>query len=255
MGRCYSPGFGDMADSFDSLFEDVERLTELEGEALDRILSKYGVQSVLDCACGTGIQSIGLAESGYRVSASDISRKMVDLLGDKASRRGIEIEVKCADFRDLRPWGEACFDAVICSGNSLTLVPRSEEVVPALKSMVRVTKSPGGVGIVGLHNYDKLRREGKQLLVRRADIQATTPELLLDLRSFGADRVEITYMTIRFLANRWRVKTRAKSYLCLSAEDLRRAMLDAGYRKVYLLDISGQRPFQDDEWVLAVGTT
>lgn len=255
MPRHWCASFDDMALDFDYLFEDLENLTNLEALSLDRILRQYGVHSVLDCACGTGIQSIGLARKGYRVFASDISFKMLEQLQEKARPEQLTIETKRADFRNLKPWKSAKFDAVICTGNSLTLVPRHEDILCALTSMIQVTRAPDGVLIVGLHNYLKLKQEGENLLVRRVAVGDGSAELILDLRRFEPEKVQITYMFIRLINERWHLKTHTKSYICLSADELRDAMLSAGCCSVRLLDISGQREFQGDEWVLAVGET
>jgi ubiquinone/menaquinone biosynthesis C-methylase UbiE len=244
-----------MATDFDSLFDNVDNLSKLEALSLDALLSQYGVHTVLDCACGTGIQSIGLAQMGYQVFASDISRSMLERLKEKARTRQLSIEIRRSDFRNLRAWKDMRFDAVICCGNSLTLVPRVEDILRSLRSMVRVLKTPGGVSIIGLHNYPKLKREGKILLVRRAIVDNNRAELVLDVRRFGIERVWVTHMFIRWNFKGWRLKTYTKSYICLSADELRDNMFRAGFHKVRLFDIFGQREFEDDEWLLAVGET
>lgn len=245
--------FEDMVSDFDRLFEDVDNLTYLEALSLDSILRQYGVRSVLDCACGTGIQSIGLAQMGYQVFASDISKGMLERLQEKARAKQLSIETKRADFRNLKPWEGTKFDAVICCGNSLTLVPHVEDILRSLKSMLRVLKTPGGIGIIGLHNYPRLKQEGKFLFVRKVVVTNNQPELVLDVRIFEADRVQITHMFIRHGPRGWRLKTYTKSYICLSADELRDIMVRAGFRNVKLFDMFGQREFEDDEWLLAVG--
>jgi ubiquinone/menaquinone biosynthesis C-methylase UbiE len=255
MPRHCRASFEDIARDFDHLFENVDELTRLEALSLDHILKQYGVHSVLDCACGTGIQSIGLAQKGYQVFASDISPKMLEQLQEKARAKQLTIETKRADFRTLKPWQGRKFDAVISCGNSITLVPHLKDIQRALWSMIQLTKTPGGVGIIGIHNYPKLKREGQTLLIRRTVSSGNAPELAVDLRFFGDERTQVTYMLIRFIYGRWRLKTYTKSYICLSADELRNAMLSAGFCSVKLLDLFGQREFKDDEWLLAVGET
>ncbi|MBV9279172.1 MAG: methyltransferase domain-containing protein, partial [Chloroflexi bacterium] len=52
-----------------------------QGEALDRLI-RAGLgpppRSVLDCSCGIGTQSIGLALQGYRVRGTDLSPRAVE---------------------------------------------------------------------------------------------------------------------------------------------------------------------------------
>jgi ubiquinone/menaquinone biosynthesis C-methylase UbiE len=250
-----SASFEDMALDFDRLFADVGHLSNLEGETLASVLKEHGALSVLDCACGTGVQSIELARRGYQLAASDVSATMLSQLHAKARLHHLSIETRLADFCDLRAWQDKRFDAVICAGNSLTLVPDKDQIHRALESMIRATHSPGGVVIVGLHNYPKLQRQGQNLFVRHVNVGPGGPELILDLRLFETERVQVTYLFIRWADDQWHMKTYTKSYIALSAEELRDAMLEAGMRAVRLLDITGQREFEDDEWVLAVGTT
>ena len=75
-----------MASAYDKLFFDWNATTHEQAAILDRIFRDCGFSksaSVLDCACGIGTQSIGLAALGYRVTASDISRAE---LAEKAGR-------------------------------------------------------------------------------------------------------------------------------------------------------------------------
>jgi glycine/sarcosine N-methyltransferase len=249
----HNGSFDDMASSFDKLFDNVDRLTDLEGDALHSILQSYNVASVLDCACGTGIQSIGLARRGYKVAGSDISSQILKRFKEKVLVEGWPIEIKRADFRDLKPWIGRKFDAVISCGNSLPLVKSDMDITRSLSSMIKCLNSQG-VGIIGIHNYKKLEENKDYLFVRRLVIQEKNAELLFDIRLFGKRRVEVTNFFIKKTGFRWRLKTYMKSYMLMTADDLRHRMLEAGFRTVRLLDVSGQRAYNNDEWVLAVGS-
>ncbi len=243
--------FDDMAIDFDCLFKDPEELTSLEAISHDRILRRHGAHSILDCACGTGIQAIGLARLGYRVYASDISSKILEQLRRKARASQLAIKTKQADFRDLEPWQEMNFDAVICSGNSLTLVPQPSDVLKALKSMFRVTRTRG-ISIIGLHNYSVLKREDKIFRLRHV-AEESRPHVAFDLRELGKERVKVLYFVAEFRNRRWDLKSFVKSYLNLNPHQLTRTMKSAGYHSIRLYDVSGQREVLDGEWVLAVG--
>jgi glycine/sarcosine N-methyltransferase len=245
--------FDDIASNFDDLFDNVNRLTDLEGDALDSIFRSQGVSSVLDCACGTGIQSIGLARRGYKVAGSDISPRILRQFKEKVHSEGLPIEIKQADFRDLKPWVGRKFDAVISCGNSLPLVKSDLDVTRSLSGMIKCLRSPG-MGIIGMHNYKKLEENKDYLFVRRLIIQKTNVELLFDIRLFEKKRVQVTNFFIKKTGVQWRLKTYTKSYMLITPDDLKRRMLEVGFHTVRLLDISGQRAYNNDEWVLAVGS-
>ena len=68
--------YDNMAQKYDKLFSDWDISVKEEAEILDRIFKDEGYgkhEGILDCACGIGTQSIGLATLGYTVTASDIS--------------------------------------------------------------------------------------------------------------------------------------------------------------------------------------
>jgi SAM-dependent methyltransferase len=68
--------YNNMASQYDKLFLDWDASVEEQAVILDRIFRKKGFDSsahILDCACGIGTQTLGLASLGYQVTASDIS--------------------------------------------------------------------------------------------------------------------------------------------------------------------------------------
>ena len=68
--------YDNMASQYDKLFLDWYAATKEQAVILNRIFNNYGFSTnahVLDCACGIGTQTIGLAALGYQMTASDIS--------------------------------------------------------------------------------------------------------------------------------------------------------------------------------------
>jgi hypothetical protein len=141
----------------------------------------------------------------------------------------------------------------VCSGNSLTLLAGDDDMLAALRAMRDRARAPGGLVVIGVHNYRKPQALGQNLIVRHAQLGGERAEVALDVRLYG-ERVDVTYMFVRLIAGRWRLKTYTKSYANLAPTDLKRMMLDAGLRSVRLLDVTGRRDWsEEDEWVLAVG--
>jgi len=68
--------YDNLASQYDKLFLDWQSTTHEQALILDRLFRDHGFDAsarILDCACGIGTQSIGLASLGYHVTASDIS--------------------------------------------------------------------------------------------------------------------------------------------------------------------------------------
>ena len=72
--------YDDLAQWYHLMFEDWNRSIAYQGAVLGPILERHtGKKSacVLDCACGIGTQTIGLAQRGHIVVGSDLSRPAV----------------------------------------------------------------------------------------------------------------------------------------------------------------------------------
>ena len=86
-------------DSWESLYrEKPEHQLAWHFESLDpdilKALSVFEIDpraATLDLGCGTGIQSIALAELGYRVTATDISQTAVNIAADRAAQSEIPV--------------------------------------------------------------------------------------------------------------------------------------------------------------------
>jgi glycine/sarcosine N-methyltransferase len=243
------------AEYFDLLFDDVDKLTTLEGEAIERIIRPYNVQTILDCACGTGIQSIGLAKRGYRVSASDISSAMINCLRDKLAKEELNIENKVSDFRNLTEWNSYQYDAVISLGNNLTLLQDRNEIAVSLASMRKKVNTPGGVILVGMHDYYQVKDSSVPFLIRKIQNTGIHREVIFDLREFSEERAIVTYFILYQINRSWKLITDTKSYLLLSVDELCQEMTTAGFKNLKLFDITGRRPYKkNDEWVIILGT-
>jgi len=151
--------YDDLAGLYHLIFQDWDASIERQAVSVSRILQKFGVeatrQCILDCACGIGTQSLGLAKLGFEITGCDISSAAIERARREASQRGLDIRFLVADMRDLTALGGALFDAVICMDNSLPHLTTEEELLQAARQ-IRSTLRPGGVFIASLRDYDLL---------------------------------------------------------------------------------------------------
>jgi SAM-dependent methyltransferase len=123
---------------------------------LDRqVFKKYGVRSILDCACGTGLQSIGLLKLGYEVMSSDLNQKMLDRAQVSAAHLGVRLNAyQVAWDRLSTSFAPGQFDAVICCGNSFYHLQNDEEKFACLSQMAAIVKK-GGLCFIDYERWDE----------------------------------------------------------------------------------------------------
>lgn len=153
--------YDDMANQYDKLFEDWTATTHEQALILNRIFSDFGFDNnahILDCACGIGTQSIGLAALGYKITASDISEAELKQAKARAMQNNVSIRFERADFRSLSEVFSEQFDIIIAMDNAIPHMLTRNDLENAIDSIFRQTKKKG-IFIASIRDYDRLLDE------------------------------------------------------------------------------------------------
>ena len=126
--------------------------------------------TVLDAACGTGVDAAVLARRGFTVWAADGSDAMVEGAAARFQRERLAIPVLRSRWADLPAATGERFDAVLCVGNSLVHAVGRDAMVEALTGLRRMAR-PGGYVVVDSRNWEKLHAERR--IVQIADRTVT----------------------------------------------------------------------------------
>jgi len=147
-----------LASQYDKLFLDWHATTQEQALILDRIFRENGFDDaarILDCACGIGTQSIGLAALGYRVTASDISDGELAEAKARAEKNRVKIRFEHADFCALREVFSEPFDIVIAMDNALPHMLSSDALEAAVQSITNQLAADG-LFVASIRDYDAL---------------------------------------------------------------------------------------------------
>jgi SAM-dependent methyltransferase len=88
----------------------------------DAVASGIAVPRAVDTGCGSGDDSVALAERGWRVEAVDLSTRMVDLARALASKHA-SITVHCGDAAEFLRAHPGCFDLAAAVGEVVCYTP------------------------------------------------------------------------------------------------------------------------------------
>ena len=153
--------YDNLASQYDKLFLDWQATTLEQAKILDKIFRDNGFDGsaeILDCACGIGTQAIGLAKSGYKVTASDISEAELSEGKERAKKNDVQIRFERADFCALSDTFTEQFDIIIAMDNALPHMLSADALETAVKSIVN-QMAEGGLFVASIRDYDALLKD------------------------------------------------------------------------------------------------
>jgi len=182
--------FGSVAGSYDEWYKTRRgrAYDVLEKKAVEQILpDPMNANRLLDVGCGTGHWSAFFSEHGFVVNGVDISPEMIAVAREK---RIANVSFDVADAHRL-PFEDGRFD-VAAAITALEFVRNAKAVI---HEMVRCTRHPGGILLVGVLNAlagVNVRRKAEQQ-PPYAEARFFSPaELKTILAPYGTVRVTVT---------------------------------------------------------------
>ena len=150
--------YDNLASQYDKLFLDWQSTTQEQAIILDKLFRDNGFNGtarILDCACGIGTQSIGLASLGYHVTASDISDGEIAEAKERAAKNNVKIRFEHADFCALSETFSDPFDIIIAMDNALPHMLSKSALEAAIRSITNQIVT-GGMFVASIRDYDAL---------------------------------------------------------------------------------------------------
>jgi 2-polyprenyl-3-methyl-5-hydroxy-6-metoxy-1,4-benzoquinol methylase len=151
-----------LAHNYHLIFEDWDASIERQAVTLGAILEREcGARSgarILDCACGIGTQTLGLASLGFKLTACDLSPSAVERTRVEAKKRRLNVELFVADMRDLTVIPDDDFDLVVCMDNALPHLESDEQLLQA-STQIRKKLRAGATFVGSIRDYDSLVQE------------------------------------------------------------------------------------------------
>lgn len=139
----------------------------------------------IDLGAGCGFQAIPLADQGFRVTAVDISRPMLDDLRNRDPGR--RIEIFHGDIMDFALWAGKNPELIVCMGDTLTHLP-DLDAVRVLFRQSYAELVPGGTLLLSFRDYSG-EPEGTVAVI---PVQRDEQRIFLCRLTYDRDRVLVT---------------------------------------------------------------
>ena len=195
----------------------------------------------IDLGAGTGIQSVALAQLGFRVQAVDFSAYLLSELRERAWN--LPVEVYEGDLLDFRQYlkGESP-ELIVCMGDTLTHLNSIEEVAALLVNCYQAIL-PGGFLILSFRPLVQKLKDTQRFLPVRSDANRIHTCFL----EYFSDKVRVTDLLHERENNGvWSQKASSYYKLRLALEDVIKLLKQASWQ------ITGQEIRQGMIYLIAV---
>jgi glycine/sarcosine N-methyltransferase len=230
--------YDDLAQWYHLIFEDWNRSIANQAAVLGPILERHtGKNSayVLDCACGIGTQTIGLAQRGHIVVGSDLSRFAVSRASQEASTRGLNVAFRVADMRKLSAIAESGFDAAVIADNALPHLLSQSDLEQAATEIAGKLK-PAGILLATIRDYDQLISVRPTMQAPAFYGQGRNSRFVHQVWQWEEDQYSLhLYLTLETEGG-WTVKHFVSRYRALQRADLNRALHAAGFTDIQWME-------------------
>ena len=231
--------YNQLAPYYKLMLQDWNASISRQAGILDGVIREFfGSQArrILDAACGIGTQSIGLAQLGYEVTASDISPVAIAHAQAEAAQRDLRLQFGIADMRQLAQSYAQGFDVVIACDNAIPHLLSDREIRQAFEQFYQCITAHGGC-IISVRDYANMERSGKKLLPRQAHTTGDGHVIVFDLWEFEGDYYDFTTYIVedKGQPDATTHVLRGGRYYCVTLEKLETLLREAGFQEVTTL--------------------
>jgi SAM-dependent methyltransferase len=230
--------YDDLASDYHLVYPDWDRSIERQAAALDTVIQSSlnrdrASVSVLDCSCGIGTQTIGLAKLGYRLRSTDLSPAAVARAKREADARGHEIAFSAVNMLDLDSVVQDTFDDVLSCDNALSHIQSDEDLTQAIRQMSGRLK-PDGLLMAGIQDHDLLAEKRPRNTFIRDHVVDDTRVLVFQIREWfdNPEGYDFEHFIMTESDGEWTTRTRKGRYRAWKRAELSRIASDAGLSDV-----------------------
>lgn len=153
-----------------------------------------GTGAAIDLGAGCGFATIPLAEAGFRVTAVDFCRPLLDEL----ERHAPNISTVEGDILDFPAWAGKEPELIVCMGDTLTHLPDAGAVRNLLRQCY-AELAPGGKLVLSLRDYT-LGEKGETVVV---PVRRDAGRIFLCRLEYGEERIGVTDIVYSHQTGRW----------------------------------------------------
>ena len=165
--------YNEWSETYDT---DQNLTRDLDQKVTREALTPLHFDSILELGCGTGKNTLFLAQVGTHVHALDFSEGMIEKAREKVKAENVRFSV--ADLRQTWPCEDRAYDLVVCN----LVLEHIEDLSFIFSEAFRVLKGNGRFLINELHPFRQY--EGKKARFNRGEAVTEIPAFVHHISDF-----------------------------------------------------------------------
>ncbi|MEW6701911.1 MAG: class I SAM-dependent methyltransferase [Bacteroidota bacterium] len=146
--------YDEVSEFYDKMI-DFEKNLDLRIHAYQKIFPEKG--TAVDFGCGIGLDSIALAMNGHKVTAFDVSSKMIEETKQNAAKFRLNIKAYTQSFESVPKNFNGKFNYVVSVGNTIAHL-KANQLKRAIEKIYKMIL-PGGKIFLHILNYELIKNQ------------------------------------------------------------------------------------------------
>lgn len=226
--------YNELSETYHLIYNDWYQAVTWQGDFFKNFILTHNVPEheavlrLLDASCGIGTQSLGLAQHGFNVTATDLSPRAVERAEKEAGKLGVHMTFGIADFRTLEKDVPGQFDVVLSADNAIPHLLTDADLREACRNL-NSKLVDNGLLILSIRDYDKEIIDKKGAILPR--VMDEGKRIVFQVWDWNENGNQ--YITNQFIMREidgvWQTKVNKTSYRALLRHELNELLREAGF--------------------------
>lgn len=235
----YDNHLGNFYSWFTGDFE--KNMESFKAFCIDNEIKPIHSEFAIDLGAGNGIQSIALAELGFKVKALDFNSQLLTELKSKIGN--YPVEAINEDIRDVSKCSLPNPGLIVCCGDTLPHLDSFDEIQKLIKDCFLILKSKGKI-ILTFRDYSSELKDTNRFIPVKSD----STRILTCLLEYFKDKIRVTDLLYEYKNGKWVQKISSYYKTRVTKDLVAKYLTDEGFDIVtnktenQIITIIGQKP-------------
>lgn len=175
----------------------------------------------IDLGAGHGIQSVPLAKLGFKVTAVDFNKQLLEEL--KVNAKGLNIELLNDDIQKVKQFEDKEPELIICCGDTLTHLDSITDIKEFLRD-ISSTLIKGGRLLLSFRDYSNELNGDDRFIPVKGD----ETKILTCILDYGKETVRVTDLLHEKTESGWKQKVSSYNKVRVSTNEIVRLLESNG---------------------------